>query len=650
MKFGRTGWILIGLGMWTAPAMGQQQYNIPEFLDRYKPAMKGVVFDTPATPEAIAKCQVEVVYKTATVDGKPQKKAIGILIRDGDGRVLRRFLDTMEPRGTDQTSYYLDGFEVFRETDYNGDRKIDEVRWLNLGGTRIGTLKDGRIAGWRRISAEEASRVFVDGLVNGDLALINSIIATPEELQELGMPAGLVEASQKAQATRKADIEALTSKLAGWNAQSEWKGFDGIQPQLIPADASAGLKDDVEMFENTVIFAGPVDGKADLSQISYLQVPEMVKIGGAWKLVSLPRAVDPNKPDENLVAFDGIRSWVYRESGPLVADGANPELEKSLTALADLDQEWVDKLQSGDPKDLANYHFQRVQLLRKVIEHAGAGDRLAYEKEIVNSLSAAYQTGEYPAGLTALEKLIEGGGPLASYAAFRRIPAEYSLRSRDASKVGEAQTAWVADLKEFLEKFGKSDEVPEALFQLGNIEELNGDDNAAKASYERIVKEYPQSEPAPKATGALRRINLVGQTIALQATALDGQTIDLATDRGKFILLTFGSSEGEAFRREVADLVRLNDRFKTDGLKIVTVALDSQKETWQDFVQRSQIPWQTIFEPGGMDSRLANEFGVISYYYPTMFLIDKDGKVLDRNLRTALEVEKALEKPLAQKP
>ena len=38
----------------------------------------------------------------------------------------------------------------------------------------------GKITGWKRISAEEASKVFVQGLVMGDLGLIESVMATPE--------------------------------------------------------------------------------------------------------------------------------------------------------------------------------------------------------------------------------------------------------------------------------------------------------------------------------------------------------------------------------------------------------------------------------------------------------------------------------------
>ena len=92
----------------------------------------------------------------------------------------------------DQWSYYQDGFEVYRENDLDGDRRLDEARWLNAGGTRVAVVAKGKVASWKQISAEEASKVFVQGLVqaqaNGDLSLLETVMATPAELRDAGFP------------------------------------------------------------------------------------------------------------------------------------------------------------------------------------------------------------------------------------------------------------------------------------------------------------------------------------------------------------------------------------------------------------------------------------------------------------------------------
>ena len=76
--------------------------------------------------------------------------------------------------------------------------------------------------------------------------------------------------------------------------------------------------------------------------------------------------------------------------------------------------------------------------------------------------------------------------------------------------------------------------------------------------------------------------------------------------------------------------------------------LDNERAELDAFLKEHQLAWPQIFEAGGMESRLAVDYGIISL--PTMFLVDADGKVLNRNLRTSAEVDRQLEKLLAQKP
>ena len=75
--------------------------------------------------------------------------------------------------------------------------------------------------------------------------------------------------------------------------------------------------------------------------------------------------------------------------------------------------------------------------------------------------------------------------------------------------------------------------------------------------------------------------------------------------------------------------------------------LDNDRRDLDAFLKETPLPWPQIFEPGGMDSRLAVEYGIISL--PTMILVDAKGKVLNRNIRTAAELDRQLEKVLAAK-
>ena len=115
------------LGISPLVAFGQSK-TTPEDLLKFKPSLTGVEFENVTDPAAISACKVEAV-----TDAKKQQ--IGFALRDGQGKLLRRFLDTDGNRSLDQWSYYQDGFEVYRENDLNNDRSLDECRWLNSAGT-----------------------------------------------------------------------------------------------------------------------------------------------------------------------------------------------------------------------------------------------------------------------------------------------------------------------------------------------------------------------------------------------------------------------------------------------------------------------------------------------------------------------------------
>src|SRR5688572_2454503 len=65
------------------------------------PTQKDVDFDRPA-PEEIAKCKVS----NERVDGKT-----GLVLRNGNGQILRSFVDTNSDNGIDQWSYFKNGVE-----------------------------------------------------------------------------------------------------------------------------------------------------------------------------------------------------------------------------------------------------------------------------------------------------------------------------------------------------------------------------------------------------------------------------------------------------------------------------------------------------------------------------------------------------------
>lgn len=631
--------LLGGLGLGAAtPGLQAADYT-PKDLLKFRPTRSGVDYDNPVDQAAVDACKVEIVTDA-------QKRTVGYALRDGQNKLLRRFIITNGGKFLNQWSYYQDGFEVYRESDLDGDRSLDECRWMNQGGSRIATVQGGKIVGWKRISAEEASKMAVQALASNDLELLESLIATPDELKAAGLPAAVVSKVTADAGNRAERVQTLVKSLAGWSEKTVWNRFDGAMPHAIPADPASGVEKDLVLYENAVVFAGaPADATDQPAKLSFLQVPEMIQLGDVWKFVELPRAVDPEKPV--VATVSGIRSAIFETSATGMPEH-DEETEAALKALAEYDKANGGLIAGGDKKEAARFHFERIPLLQNVVKAVkDPEDRLGYSKQVVDSLVAAYQTGAYPQGRKAVDGLIEKGGPLASYASYRLISADFIMKNEEPGGNFVAnQKKWMTELEAFLEKFPKSDEAPEGLLQLGSSNEFNAEEDKAREDYAKLVESFPETLAGKKAAGALRRLDLVGKSVSVKGEGADGQTIDTAALQGKTVLVVFWASwGGQAVRREIPDLMKLAEKYGPKGFQIVGVCLDNDKADLEAFQKETNVNWPQIFEPGGIEGRLAAEYGIISL--PTMFLIDGQGKVIDRGLRSASEVDRQLEKAFA---
>ena len=59
------------------------------------------------------------------------------------------------------------------------------------------------------------------------------------------------------------------------------------------------------------------------------------------------------------------------------------------------------------------------------------------------------------------------------------------------------------------------------------------------------------------------------------------------------------------------------------------------------YLADNPLPWPQIYEEGGLDSRPANQLGILTL--PTMLLVDAEGKVVNRNIQIG-DVENEVKK------
>ena len=127
------------------------------------------------------------------------------------------------------------------------------------------------------------------------------------------------------------------------------------------------------------------------------------------------------------------------------------------------------------------------------------------------------------------------------------------------------------------------------------------------------------------------------------ARTIDGKEIRLSDYVGKkqLILLDFWASWCIPCIQEVPLLKKLQEKYKNQGLQVVGVSVDSDREKWQGALNKHQPAGIQISELKGWESVSRVDYGVQAI--PFTVLIDASGKILARNPHGPL-LEEIIEK------
>ena len=606
------------LGCLTA-ADAAAQGKVDDYLAR-APMQAGVLVTTPTGPE-LATCRAEQVAWAPQGNVTPK----GVVVKDAQGRLVRQFIDSKGVNKTNIWSYYLNGVESYREIDSNGNGKPDQFRWLGVNGGKYGhdIDEDGKIDAWSTISAEELSQELFQAMLTKDAKRLDALLVSEGDLKTiLGLPDAEI---AKVMARRAGAIKKMTDTADALKLtdKSRWIHLELGLGTTTPADTFQGRTDLIKQRSATAL----VD-KGDKAE--QFATGELILVGGAWKLV--------DGPSYGQAVSDG-------------ATGGSPVSPAIQALLAELDKIPQPKV----PADNAPYHTARAAIYEKIVGATTGTEQEPWLKLVVDSYTAAAEAG--PADGPAMARLeqwfdtIEKNAPksaAAAYAAFRYASAEYSIKIADPKADVMKIQVWLRErLEGFVTKYPQSEDAPEAMIRLAIAHEFAGKDGeaAAKNWYEKLAKDYSGHPNAARAQGAVKRLQSEGQPFTLTGQTLDNMPFTMANAAGKVVIVYYWATWSQATTADLKQLSELAKEFGPKGLVIVTASLDDEAAKATQALAAAQIPGFHLHAAGGLESSpLAVAYGI--QMVPHMFLVNKEGKVANRNAQGGAGLKDELEKLL----
>ncbi|MDR1964372.1 MAG: TlpA family protein disulfide reductase [Planctomycetaceae bacterium] len=582
----------------------------------YRPIQSDVEIDLPTEQDA-KQCEIKVSDdKRGLIILSPQKNTLRVFSdANGDGRV-------------DQWSYFQNGVEVYRDIDSNGNGKADQYRWLNSAGTRWGidANEDKVIDHWKEISAEEVSREIVLALAGNDVARFLRVALNEEELKGLALGESLNHAvTQKVSALKTGFAAAVQVVALKGGDAVEWYQLNAVLPGVVPS-GDRGNQKDIVVYENAMATAG------DSEKTVQIAVGTLVKISdNNWRVLDLPKIYD-----ENQLSYTFIQ--------PAAAQTSSGSASNEVVALMNEYQEiqlQIAKLPADQrPAKHKEVIGRIIQIIAKVSTEE---ERENWIRQLADTIMDATSRNEFPDGSEQMEALFKtvnkrGNEELAAHVRSRQIMTDYYLSMQAGGDDMRAYSKWLENLETMATEFEKTEAGIEGMMQLAIYREMSARSAEEPLKWYTKVAQLAAGKPlGEKAKGAIRRLTSAGKEIPFQTTDVFGKPFDIASLKGKFVLLCFWDASTIP---HLALIKSVTDKFSDAGLQPIGVNLDADPQIMKTSVAKAAVSWTQLYTPGGLESSIAVYWGISTP--PCMILYGKDGKVIQPSIQSADELQQIM--------
>ncbi len=261
---------------------------------------------------------------------------------------------------------------------------------------------------------------------------------------------------------------------------------------------------------------------------------------------------------------------------------------------------------------------------------------------------------------------VEGSEETKLFIEYNEIAKKREMKLDSLNKVGQMLMSANPNDQKRMDSISKSFEAPyNEIMEISNeliIEKLKGNTNKYaslmsiqaldpdkfpdiyKSLDEGLSKTYPYDKNIKMFHDFVSKMlaTTIGQPAPeINLASPDGKEIALSSLKGKVVLIDFWASWCKPCLGEMPNVVKAYKKYKDKGFEIYGVSLDQDKQRWIESIAKEGITWPQVSDLKQWQSDVVKLYSIQSI--PLTILLDRDGKIIDKNLRG-----EALDKKLAE--
>lgn len=144
-------------------------------------------------------------------------------------------------------------------------------------------------------------------------------------------------------------------------------------------------------------------------------------------------------------------------------------------------------------------------------------------------------------------------------------------------------------------------------------------------AFHKLATDFVAAKEALKKTDGTKPLEMV-------FTAMDGREIDLNKMRGKVVLIDFWGIGCPPCIKEMPHVKALYDKYRNQGFEVIGIEGSGNEKKVREILEKTGADWPQYLE-GGFDAPISylNLYNITSF--PTVWLLNKEGQVVDKNAR-----------------